>query len=77
MKELGLIGADLLVLLKLFNTIHPLDHIHRFNLILRYMKLELLINFAKMNGMMDWPFSAVLNEYLTVQYHHGEGDTIK
>ena len=39
--------------------------------------LELLINFAKMNGMMDWPLSAVLNEYLTVQYHHGEGDTIK
>ena len=39
MKELGLTGADLLVLPKLFNTIHPLDHIHRFNLILRYMKL--------------------------------------
>ena len=32
-------GTDLLVLLKLFNTIHPLDHIYRFNLILRYMKL--------------------------------------
>ena len=39
MKELGLMGADLLVLLKLFNSIHPLEHIHRFNLILRYMKL--------------------------------------
>ena len=39
MKELGLMGANLLVLLKLFNTIQPLEHIHRFNLILRYMKL--------------------------------------
>ena len=39
MKELGLMGANLLVLPKLFNSIHPLDHIYRFNLILRYMKL--------------------------------------
>ena len=39
MKELGLMGADLLVLFKLFNTIQPHEHIHRFNLILRYMKL--------------------------------------
>ena len=32
-------GADLLVLFKLFNTIQPHEHIYRFNLILRYMKL--------------------------------------
>ena len=28
-------------------------------------ELEALVHFAKINGMMDWPFEIVYNEYLT------------
>ena len=34
-------------------------------------ELQLLISFAKANNMMNWPLSAVLNEYLTVKDNHG------
>lgn len=29
--------------------------------------LEHIIHFAEMNGMMDWAFEDVLNEYLTTK----------
>lgn len=30
-------------------------------------ELEALVHFAKINGMMDWAFEDVLNEYLTTK----------
>ena len=30
-------------------------------------ELEALVHFAKINGMMDWAFDYVLNEYLTTK----------
>lgn len=33
---------------------------------------NLLITFAEANGMMDWPLSTVIDEYLTVQDNHSE-----
>ena len=30
-------------------------------------ELEALVHFAKINGMMEWPFEAVYNEYLTTK----------
>ena len=35
-------------------------------------ELENLIRFAKSNGIMNWPFADVLNEYKTVKLHHEE-----
>lgn len=37
-------------------------------------KIELndVIKFAKMNGMMNWSFEEVLNEYETTKMHHKE-----
>lgn len=30
-------------------------------------ELSAIIHFAKINGMMDWPFEVVYNEYLTTK----------
>ena len=30
-------------------------------------ELEALVHFAKINGMMDWAFEDVLNEYFTTK----------
>ena len=35
-------------------------------------ELEALSIFAKNNGIMNWPFEDVLNEYKTVKMHHEE-----
>ena len=35
-------------------------------------ELETLIRFAKSNGIMNWPFEDVVNEYKTVKIHHEE-----
>ena len=35
-------------------------------------ELETLIRFAKSNGIMNWTFEEVLNEYKTVKIHHEE-----
>ena len=35
-------------------------------------ELENLIRFTKMNGMMNWSFEEVLNEYETTKMHHKE-----
>ena len=35
-------------------------------------ELENLIRFTKMNGMMNWMFEEVLNEYETTKMHHKE-----
>lgn len=37
-------------------------------------ELESLIRFAEMNGMMNWSFETVLNEYETTKMHHSEID---
>lgn len=37
-------------------------------------ELESLIRFAEINGMMNWSFEAVLNEYETTKMHHDEID---
>ena len=35
-------------------------------------ELETFIRFAKSNGMMNWPFEDVVNEYKTTKMHHEE-----
>ena len=35
-------------------------------------ELETLIRFAKSNGIMNWPFEDVVNEYKTVKIQHEE-----
>ena len=35
-------------------------------------ELETLIRFAKSNGIINWPFEDVVNEYKTVKIHHEE-----
>ena len=35
-------------------------------------ELESLIRFAEMNGMINWSFETVLNEYETTKMHHSK-----
>lgn len=41
-------------------------------IIMERNELETLIKFAKSNGIMNWPFEDVVNEYKTVKMHHEE-----
>lgn len=34
---------------------------------MRKTELEDLVHFAQVNGMINWPFEVVLNEYLTTK----------
>lgn len=35
-------------------------------------ELENLVRFAEINGMMNWSFETVLNEYKTTKMHHSK-----
>ena len=41
-------------------------------IIMERNELEALIRFAKSNGIMNWSFEEVLNEYKTTKMHHEE-----
>ena len=41
-------------------------------IIMERNELETLIRFAKNNGIINWPFEDVVNEYKTVKIHHEE-----